>query len=299
MAHFHGHDHSHHHADDSSRRIGWAFFLNFGFTIIEFVGGVLTQSTAIMADAVHDLGDSLSIGSAWVLQKMGRKHPNRQFTYGYKRLSLFGALLNGVILVVGSVWVLFQAIPRFSEPLMPHTSGMFFLAILGITVNGFAAWQLHGGSTLNEKVLNWHLLEDVMGWVAVLIVSIVMHYTDWWFLDPILSIGFTLFILFNVLKYLKQTLRLFFQATPSQALMDNIVDAIESIEEVTDKHHLHLWSLDGEQHVFTAHLVTNVNSVEHYGRIKEKVENALAEFELAHTTIEIEMENENCRDGSH
>ncbi|RTE87072.1 MULTISPECIES: cation diffusion facilitator family transporter [Gammaproteobacteria] len=293
--------HHHHHdikADDDKAlvRMGWAFFLNLGFTIIEFIGGVITQSTAIMADAVHDLGDSLSIGSAWVLHKLGKKNPTRKFTYGYKRLSLFGALLNGVILIVGSVWVLFQAIPRFSEPLMPSAPGMIILGVLGVAVNGLAAWKLHEGTSLNEKVLNWHLLEDVLGWVAVLIIAVVMYFTDWWFLDPVLSICFTLFILFNVLKYLKQTLHLFFQGSPDKQLMGDIESAIDKIEEVTDKHHLHLWSLDGEQHVFTAHLVAQVTSMAHYTEIKQKVSTALKGFQLAHTTIEIETTEESCRD---
>jgi len=197
----HNHHHSHianngHNHDHSSSRIGWVFLLNLCFTIIEFVGGMLTNSTAIMADAVHDLGDSLSIGIAWLLSKLGNKQTNQQFTYGYKRFSLFGALINGCVLIAGSIWILFEAIPRLAEPQMPQTEGMLALAILGVLVNGYAAYKLSGSETLNERVLNWHLIEDVLGWVAVLIVSIVLMFVEWPILDPLLSIGFTLFILF-------------------------------------------------------------------------------------------------------
>lgn len=194
------HDYQHDHKGSSSNRIGWAFFLNVSFTIIEFVGGLLTNSTAIMADAVHDLGDSLSIGLAWLLSKLGSKEPNGLFTYGYQRFSLLGALINGLVLIAGSLWVLNTAIPRLFEPQQPHAVGMFWLAILGVVVNGYAAFKLSHGKTLNERVLNWHLMEDVLGWVAVLIVAVTLMFVDWPILDPLLSIAFTLFILVNVVR---------------------------------------------------------------------------------------------------
>ena len=191
----HSHSHSHQHGTDD--RIGWAFFLNVTFTIIEFIGGWLTNSTAIMADAVHDLGDSLSIGFAWILSRFSNKAAPDKYSYGYRRLTLFGALVNGVVLVIGSIWVLFEAIPRLTNPEMPVVEGMLGLAILGVAVNGYAVFKLKAGETLNEKVLTWHLLEDVLGWVAVLIVSIVLLFVELPILDPLLSIGFTLFILFR------------------------------------------------------------------------------------------------------
>lgn len=286
-----GHSHSH-----SSEKIGWAFFLNFGFTIIEFIGGWLTNSTAIMADAVHDLGDTLSIGSAWFLNKLGTKSATKEFTYGYRRLSLLGALINGIVLIVGSAWIFYEAVPRLSNPEMPETEGMIALAILGVLVNGFAAYKLHGGKSLNEKVLNWHLLEDVLGWVAVLIVAIVMQFKDWPILDPILSIGFTLFILFNVIRNLLSTAKLFFQASPDNSLLQNVTDKLLELDAVSDLHHLHIWSLDGEHHVATVHVVSQFESKAEYLELKDSVSNALQEFELSHTTIEIELTSEECRD---
>lgn len=157
-------DHNHTHAHSASNRIGWAFFLNVTFTIIELIGGWLTNSTAIMADAVHDLGDSISIGLAWLLNRLGNKPSDNAFTYGYQRFSLLGALINGFVLIAGSIWVLSMAVPRLFEPQQPHAVGMFWLALLGIAVNGYAAFKLSRGKTLNERVLNWHLLEDVLGW---------------------------------------------------------------------------------------------------------------------------------------
>jgi len=291
--------HSHSHDDNSSSRIGWAFFLNVGFTIIEFIGGMLTNSTAIMADAVHDLGDSLSIGLAWVLAKLGKKPASSSFSYGYKRLSLLGSLINGIVLIAGSSWVLFQSIPRLFSPEMPVTEGMLALSIFGIAVNGFAAFKLIKGKTLNEKVLNWHLLEDVLGWVAVFIVSIVLMFVEWPILDPILAIGFTLFILINVIRNVGSTLKLFLQGVPDQDLAKKVEEKLKNISEFKRFHHLHLWSLDGESHVLTVHIELEADiGLDDQRNLKRRLSETLAEFEFSHTTVEFELNDEPCRDDS-
>jgi cobalt-zinc-cadmium efflux system protein len=290
--------HSHHHHNhDSSKRMGWAFFLNVGFTIIEFIGGWLTNSTAIMADAVHDLGDSLSIGTAWCLNIIGAKQASKRFTYGYKRLSLLGALINALVMIGGSSWVLMQAIPRLFDPQMPNTEGMLGLALLGVTVNAYAAYKLSAGKSLNERVLSWHMIEDVLGWLAVLIVSIVLMFVDWPILDPLLSIAFTLFILFNVLLNLRETVGLFLQATPDEDIQQSIKQNLLSLAQISDLHHLHFWSLDGEHHVLTVHLVLkNMLTSVQLTDLKTQIARQLADYQLAHTTIEFEFPDEACRD---
>ena len=293
------HLHNDTHGTTSSQRIGWAFFLNLGFTIIEFIGGIMTNSTAIMADAVHDLGDSISIGMAWVLSRLSDKKSDNIFSYGYRRFSLLGALINAVVLVIGSAWVLGTAIPRLKNPEMPVTEGMFALAIFGIAVNGFAAFKLSQGKTMNERVLNWHLLEDVLGWVAVLIVSVILMFAEWPILDPILSIAFTLFILFNVIKNLITTLRLFLQAVPDDKVQQEVLQHLRELESVKDVHHLHFWSLDGEHHVLTAHLVLDqILEISQLNKIKTDVAQLLSKYQLEHTTIEFEFADEECRDTS-
>ncbi len=295
MSDHHGH-HGHHHNIESTH-IGIVFFLNFSFTIIEFIGGVLTNSTAIMADAVHDLGDTLSIGLAWGLSRLSQKDPNDSFTYGYHRFSLLGALINGMVLIAGSIWVLSEAIPKLIDPQMPHAVGMLWLAILGVLVNGYAAWKIIRGKTLNEKVLSWHLIEDVLGWVSVLIVSIMLMFFNWPILDPLLSITFTLFILINVFKNTSKTINLFLQSTPDKDMLEAIRNQLNTIEEVEEIHYLHLWSLDGERNVLTAHLKLNVLiSYEDQKNIKQHIKKLLSQFALAHTTIELELPDEICRD---
>ncbi len=293
----HSHDH---HKNGSSSRIAWAFFLNAGFTVIEFIGGWLTNSTAIMADAVHDLGDSLSISLAWLLGKLSEKESTSQFSYGYRRFSLLGAFINGVVLIAGSIWVLSEAIPKLFKPEMPVVEGMFGLAILGVAVNGYAVFKLRSGKTLNERILNWHLWEDVLGWVAVLIVSIVLMFVEWPILDPILSIIFTLFILVNVFRNLWATIKLFLQASPSAEIYQAIRSSLLIFNEIREIHHLHLWSLDGEHHVMTVHVVLNKFVLpEAQLKLKNDIANSLEVYDLQHTTIEFEFPNEACRDQNH
>ncbi len=283
--------------NDSSNRIGWAFVLNLSFTIIEFIGGVLTNSTAIMADAIHDLGDSISIGLSWLLNKLGSKEADETFTYGYRRFTLLGALINGVVLLIGSFWVISIAIPKLQNPEMPVVEGMLGLAIFGVLVNGFAAYKLSRGKSLNEKVLNWHLLEDVLGWVAVLILSIVLMFVEVPILDPILSLVFTLYILFNVVKNVVLTLRTFLQATPDKKVSSEVRGVLCDLDTVESVHHMHFWSLDGEHHVLTAHLVLDrAATISTIRELREAIDLALDPYHFTHTTIELEFYDDNCRD---
>jgi len=206
-------------------------------------------------------------------------------------------LINGVVLILGSIWVLLESIPRLADPQMPHSEGMFLLAILGVSVNGYAAYKLSKGETLNERILNWHLIEDVLGWFAVMIVSLVLMFQDWPILDPVLSIGFTLFILFNVVKTIRETLGLFLQEVPSESVQQEVEQALMETEHVRDLHHLHFWSLDGQHHVLTVHLV--LESAKSYCELKALkacVAKTLEVYSLAHTTIEFEFPDEACRD---
>lgn len=293
----HGHHHHHSHASAESSNIAVAFWLNLCFSIIEIVGGLLTNSVAILADAVHDLGDSLAIGFAWLASKVASRKPDRQYSYGYRRWSLLSALLSGLILLGGSAWVLTEAIPRLWQPQLPHTVGMLGLAVLGVLVNGAAVLRLRRGKTQNEKVLSWHLIEDVLGWVAVFVGAVVMHITGWAWIDPIISIGFSLFILISVLKNIKTTLTLFLQVTPDVNLQNNIEQQLQQLPFVKSLHHLHLWSLDGEKHVLTVHIeVDGLFDIEQQVAYKQQIRQLLAPFKLSHTTVEFEVAGEHCRD---
>ena len=178
------HNHSHQHGG-STKNLKIAFFINIGFTCLEIVGGFFTNSIAIISDALHDLGDSLSLGLAWYLEnKASQKGSTNRFSFGYARFRLLGALVNALVLIVGSIYIIIEAIGRLQNPEPVKSDWMIVLAVIGVAANGYAAWRTKGSTSLNEKVVSWHLLEDVLGWVAVLIVSIILQFKDWYFLDP-------------------------------------------------------------------------------------------------------------------
>lgn len=290
-----GHHHHHHHIDSTTGKIKTAFFLNFFFTIIELIGGLLTNSMAILSDALHDLGDSLSLGLAWFLQKFSRKEQSDHFSFGYRRFSLLAALINSVVLIVGSIFILTEAVPRLLNPEQPNAGGMIALSILGILVNGAAVFRLKGGDSMNQKIMTWHLLEDVLGWIAVLGVSIVMLFFDVPILDPIASIGITLFILYNVVKNLIQTMRLFLEGVPSGVDLEGLSRKINNLPDVQSTHHTHLWSMDGENHAFSTHIVVRAEATkEEICKVKEEVKEILYPISLEHITLEIEYEDEPC-----
>jgi len=284
------HDHSHNY-----NNIKIAFWLNFGFAIIEIIGGVLTNSVAILSDALHDFGDSISIGLSWWLEKYSTKGPSERFTYGYRRFSLLGGLINAVVLLCGSVFVLYATIPRLFSPEQTHPSGMIFLAILGLAVNAIAVIKVSSGKSENMKVITWHLLEDVLGWAAVLIGSIIMYFTDFFIIDPIMSLGITGYILFNVYKRLNSTISLFLQATPTEIKVDNLIAGITKINGVNGEHHTHAWSLDGEHHVLSTHIsVDPTISPSETTSIKQSIRALAKEFGFIHVTVEIESQSGDC-----
>ena len=289
--------HSHHLHTPETGNIKVAFFLNFGFTIIEIIGGILTGSLAILTDALHDLGDSISLGMSWYFQKLAAKESDRKFTYGYGRFSLLGAILNALILFAGSIFLLTEAIPRLWNPTDPDTIGMFLLAILGVIINGAAVIRLRKGTSMNERVVAFHLLEDVLGWVAILIGSVVIHFTGWTIIDPILSIAISLFILFNVYRNLRESFKIILQATPSQVSVEKIESELNSIDGIEGSHDIHIWTIDGEYHIMSTHVViSNDLSETRISDLKKEIRNHMLNFGIHHVTIEIETPDEDCEE---
>jgi cobalt-zinc-cadmium efflux system protein len=289
MSHEHHHGHHHHHGTEN---ITTAFWLNIAFTIIEIFGGFFTNSVAILSDALHDLGDSLSLGLAWYFQKKSNQGRDKTFTYGYGRFSLVGALVNSIVLVIGSVFMLTEAIPRFMNPEETDAKGMFWLAILGIVVNGAAVVKLKKGSSLNEKAVMLHLMEDVLGWVAVLIGSVLIYFFNWTIIDPLLSIGITVYILYNVYGNLKGVFRVILQGSPESLNIEKVKPAIKDIEGVLGIHDLHVWSMDGEYNVMTVHAVADKEA--DCAKVKKEIRHSLLHLNVDHVTIEIDLEGEDC-----
>lgn len=287
----HGHIHHHH----AVKNLKVVFVLNFTFTLIEAVGGFFTNSIAILSDALHDLGDTLAIGLSWYFQKLSGKSRSQKYSYGYKRLSLVSAFISAIILLVGSIFIIYKAIPRLINPEIVHVKGMFAIAILGVLVNGLAVLRLKKGHSSNERVVMLHLLEDVMGWFAVLLGSVVMYFFNWPIIDPILSIGIAIFILWNAFKNIKEFIRLFLQGIPENIDIDSIKEKISEIPNVESVHDVHIWSMDGEYNVFSAHLVINDDlNAKEIIEIKNHARKIFRKFNISHETLEFEYKSEAC-----
>ena len=296
--HSHSHSsHKHNGAGGATGNIGLAFLLNLSFGLIELVGGIWTGSVAIMADAIHDLGDSLTLALAWILQKLAAKGRSSTFTYGYGRLSLLSSLISGLVLFGGSVIILTEAIPQlWNREQEPHGLGMMGLAIFGVAVNGFAAFRLSKGNTRNEKMLSWHLIEDLLGWVAVLIGSIVILLSGWAWVDPLLAIGIAAFVGYNVVRNLWETIQLFLQKIPEDFDLAKFEKEVRGIEGVTNVHDVHVWTMDGVRNILSMHVEIpgKVDSLKEIEKIRLEIRERVSKMGRFHITIEVERDGALC-----
>jgi len=285
----HDHHHHHHHDDGSGARLGLAFALNVSFTLIELVGAWLTNSTAIAADAVHDLGDSLALAFAWGVQGASTRGADPTYTYGYRRLSVAGAAVNAIVLLVGGVVVLAGALPRLLDPPTPHAGGMLGLALLGVVVNGAAALRVGKGGNLNERVVRLHLMEDALGWVAVLVVSCVMLVVDLPILDPLLSIAI---VAWGAARNLRSTLSIFLQGAPDNLDAAALCEQASELSGARRLRHIHVWSLDGQRHVLTAELQVDPMDVVDAIELRDAVAQRLRDGGIEHVTLSLSTDPE-------
>jgi cobalt-zinc-cadmium efflux system protein len=290
-----GHHHHDHEHDHETGDLKVALLLNLAFTILEIAGGIWTNSVAILADAVHDAGDTLTLGLSWLLERFSQRQRDATFTYGYRRFSVLGALLSGVVLVVGLAIVLWNAVPRLANPQPVHSPGMAALAILGIVANGLAFLRLRRGKSFNVQVVAWHLLEDVLGWVAILIGSIMMMVWTLPILDPLMSVGISLFVLWNVVRKLARVGLVFLQSAPEGFDLERFTEQVLTISRVQSLHHTHVWTLDGQQHVLTTHLVMDAGSTrDDIIAAKSRLIDLLRPEPFMHATIAVELAGEKC-----
>lgn len=277
----------------TERNILKAFLLNFSFSIFELFGGLFTNSVAILSDAIHDFGDSISIGFSYILERISKRKPDNKYTYGYLRFSNLGALITTLILVVGSVFIIYNAVIRIFNPVSINYDGMLIFAIFGVVVNFIAAYYTREGDSLNQKSVNLHMLEDVLGWAVVLVGALVIRFTGLIIIDPIMSIGVSVFILVHALKNGKEVIDVFLEKAPKNIKIEDVKKKILTIEHIKDVHHIHIWSMDGNKNFATLHIVIDTKSTK---RIKDKVKKELENFNIEHVTIETEYKDEVCKD---
>ena len=276
----------------SDKNILIAFLLNLSFSIFEFIGGIFTGSVAILSDSFHDICDALSIGISYFLEKKSKKEADYKYTYGYIRYSILGGIITTIILITGSIFVIVASVKRLFNPVNINYDGMIIFAIIGVTVNMLASYSTKGGHSLNQKSVNLHMIEDVLGWLVVLIGSILMKFTDITYIDSILSILVALFILFNALKNIKKIIDIFLEKTPKNIDIEELKKHILKIDGVYDIHHIHIRSIDGFNNFLTMHAVVDKYNHEIKGRIKEE----LKKHNISHSTIELELKDEICND---
>ncbi len=269
-----------------------AFILNLFFSIFEIIGGFFTGSVAIISDAIHDLGDATSIGISYFLEKKSKKQPDETYTYGYARFSVIGSVITTLILLFGSVMVIYNAIMRIINPVEINYNGMIIFAIVGALVNFIAAYFTKDGDSLNQKAVNLHMLEDVLGWLVVLAGAVIMRFTDISIIDPLMSMAVAIFILINAIKNLKEVLDLFLEKIPNNISIEEIKEHLIEIDGVLGVHHIHIWSMDGQQNYATMHIVAEENS----HTIKDKIREELKEHGIGHATLEIEGKDDHCHE---
>lgn len=277
----------------TTRNLKIAFWLNSAFVFIELFGGLYTNSLAILSDAFHDFGDSISLGLAWYFQHLAMRGRDDRFTYGYRRFSLLGALVNALILIVGSVLITYFAWDRFNEPQETMSEGMAVLAVIGIVVNYIALKQLSKGRSLNERTIGLHLLADVLGWVAVLIGAIVIYFSNWYVIDAILSLLIAAYICYGAVKNMVESVNIILQRVPKDLDTDQIGRELRQIDGVSNLFDLHVWTLDGERTILSVHLVVNENvSRDQISRIRLQAREMLALHGIRHSTFEINLPDE-------
>jgi cobalt-zinc-cadmium efflux system protein len=276
----------------TEKNIFLAFILNLAFSVFEFVGGIFTGSVAILSDALHDIGDAASIGISFFLEKKSKKQPDLTYTYGYARYSVMGSVITTLILLFGSVMVIYGAVLRLITPREIHYSGMILFAAVGVCVNFGAALLTREGGSLNQRAVNLHMLEDVLGWAVVLVGAVIMRFTDLYIIDPIMSVAVAIFIFIGAIKNLKEALDLFLEKTPKGINVDEIREHIRETEGVLDVHHIHVWSMDGQRNYATMHIVASGDP----HNIKDNVREELKKHGIVHATLELEAEGEHCHE---
>ncbi len=291
-----GHHHHHGaglHTHPVVKNLTLALILNLSFTIIEFVGGAFTNSMAILSDAIHDLGDSIAIAASIWLERYSMKGRTAHFTYGNRRFSPLAATITSCILITGSILICIEAIPRLMHPQPVKTGGMLWLSILGLVFNGLAAWRLSRGErSLNQRAVMLHMIEDVLGWVAVLVGSIIMHFTAWYWIDPLLSLMVAAFVLYNAVRNVRNAFFIFLQGTPEDVHEEEIEQALLKIPMVRSIHDMHVWTMDGSFKVLSAHVVIDpsADAVQIY-KVQTTALSTLLELDIQHPTVQVEPEN--------
>ena len=271
----------------SSKTSIWlAFFLNLSYAIVEFIAGGIFGSSAVLADSVHDLGDAIAIGISALLETISNREEDRQYTLGYKRFSLLGAMLTAVILMIGSVLVILENVTKIVHPQPVNEEGILWLGIIAVAINVLASLVVRKGKTKNESILSLHFLEDTLGWLAVILMAIILRYTDWYILDPLLSLVISIFILSKAIPRFWSALKIFLDAVPEGVDIKQVKNDLEQLDHVASVNQLNLWTMDGLEKNAIVHVC--LEEIEHIEYCKESIRNLLKDYGFQNVTIEVD-----------
>ena len=268
-----------------------AFFLNLSYAIVEFIAGGIFGSSAVLADSVHDLGDAIAIGISAFLETISNREEDRQYTLGYKRFSLLGALVTAVILITGSILVILENITKLFNPQPVNDEGILWLGIIAVIINVLASLVVRKGKTKNESILSLHFLEDTLGWLAVILMAIILRFTDWYILDPLLSLVISILILTKALPRFWSTLKIFLDAVPEGLETGDLEKDLEALTNVKSVNQLSIWSMDGLENNAIIHLC--LEDWEKMTETKNQVRQFLEERGVQNITIEVDTSQSN------
>lgn len=267
-----------------------AFFLNLSYAIVEFIAGGVFGSSAVLADSVHDLGDAIAIGISAFLETISNREEDSHYTLGYKRFSLLGALVTAVILMTGSVLVILENITKLFHPQPVNDEGILWLGIIAVSINVLASLVVRKGKTKNESILSLHFLEDTLGWVAVILMAIVLRFTDWYILDPLLSLVISIFILSKAILRFWSTLKIFLDAVPEGVDIQRVKSDLEQLDHVASINQLNLWTMDGLEKNAIVHVC--LKEIEQMELCKESIRTLLKNYGFQNITIEVDADLE-------
>ena len=263
-----------------------AFFLNLSFAIVEFIAGGIFGSSAVLADSVHDFGDAIAIGISAFLETISNREEDSRYTLGYKRFSLLGALVTAVILMTGSVMVILENITKLFNPQPVNDEGILWLGIIAVTINVLASLVVRKGKTKNESILSLHFLEDTLGWIAVILMALILRFTDWYILDPLLSLVISFYILSKAIPRFWSTLKIFLDAVPEGVNIQKIETDLAELKHVASINQLNLWTMDGLEKNAIVHVC--LEHVKHMEVCKESIRDLLKERGFQNVTIEVD-----------
>jgi cobalt-zinc-cadmium efflux system protein len=290
-SHGHHHGHSHGAGTTDERRIGWAFIIIFSFMLVEVAGGIYAGSLALLADAGHMVSDAIALAMSWVALRVGKREANVRHTYGFKRLEVLVAFVNGCTLFVIAGWIVFEAARRFLEPVHVLGGPMLLVAIAGLLSNIVAFLILNGGNreNLNMRSAWLHVLGDMLGFLIAIIAAGIIMMTGWSPVDPLLSIVVSLLILKSAWEIVASSAHVLLEGAPEgfdpKALAD---DLLAKVPAVADVHHIHAWSLTAEDCMVTLHIRCKSGSDPALviPAINERLK---SQFKITHSTIQVDF----------